>query len=38
MPKPYIAEHFQLGGDKPTDSIDKYEKMLENHFLEDYKH
>ena len=26
MPKPYVAEHFQLGGDKPTDSIDKYER------------
>ena len=26
MPKPYVAEHFQLGGNKPTDSIDKYER------------
>lgn len=28
MPKPYVAEHFQLGGDKPTDSIDKYERNV----------
>ena len=26
MPKSYVAEHFQLGGEKPTDSIDKYER------------
>ena len=25
MSKPYVAERFQLGGDKPTDSIDKCE-------------
>ncbi len=26
MPKSYVAEHFQLRGEKPTDSIDRYER------------